>query len=233
MEKVIFLKQGTNGGLIYIATNKKNGKQYVGKTTIKFGRRIRDHIASNKNLAFGNALRKYGTDGFVFCKIPIAVSDLNVWEKYFIEKLNTLSPIGYNLTTGGDGGYALSAESREKIGLVRRGKKFGPMSEAQRKQMSESRLGPKSHFWGKRGKDTPMFGHHHTEASKLKMSENRRGTIPWNKGLVGLPVSEELIVKRRLLFGGSGNPMFGKHHSEATRAKISNTKKMKNLWKCA
>ncbi len=45
---------------------------------------------------------------------------LDGWEQYFIELFDTLSPRGYNLTTGGDGGKKYAVESREKMSKSQR-----------------------------------------------------------------------------------------------------------------
>ena len=55
-------------GIIYKATNKKNGKVYVGQTTNTLERRKRGHKDraknTNYNSHFHNAIRKYGFDVF-------------------------------------------------------------------------------------------------------------------------------------------------------------------------
>jgi group I intron endonuclease len=88
--------------VIYILENKANGKRYVGKTTYSLAERLRDHI--NTDSYIGNALRKNGIDGFTSQQIVYHKDELDYWEKYFIGKLNTVYPNGYNLTFGGDGG---------------------------------------------------------------------------------------------------------------------------------
>jgi len=91
---------------IYKATNKFNGKFYIGQTTYeKLSKRIACHIhyaiKSNSNLPFSNALRKYGREGFDWeiieeCKRE----EKGQKEIYWIDKLKPQ----YNATLGGDGG---------------------------------------------------------------------------------------------------------------------------------
>lgn len=68
------------------------------------------------------AMRKYGIDKF---KLTVlwrgCLDELNVRESYYIKKLHTFKDDalggGYNLTTGGGGGYTWSVESRHKVSL--------------------------------------------------------------------------------------------------------------------
>jgi group I intron endonuclease len=93
-----------------------NGKKYVGQTVkyLKSGKkwgylaRWNAHINEAKRCLnycrlLDNAIRKYGYENFkltLICECS-TFSELNDKEKYFIKELNTLSPNGYNLTSGG------------------------------------------------------------------------------------------------------------------------------------
>ena len=97
---------------------------------------------------------------------------------------------------------------------------------------------------GQTGDKNPFFGKHHTEKAKKKMSDCRKGVIPWNKGK---PRSEE--TKRKISKANKGKPsghkgkiqseetkkilseyaknrtgnknsFFGKHHTEETKNKL-------------
>lgn len=91
---------------IYKATNKENGKFYIGQTTYnKLSKRIACHVyyakTYNTNIPFSNALRKYGKDGFTW--EILEECDKSVRgdrEIYWISKLKPQ----YNATLGGDGG---------------------------------------------------------------------------------------------------------------------------------
>ena len=138
MGKLIQIKcKGTNSidinqSIIYKATNLINGKMYVGKTIKKLRERksAHKHEASNcnDNRYFHKAIRKYGFENFKWEVIDYALSEeisFNM-EKYYIKKLKTKAPIGYNLTDGGEGvsGY----ENKLKTGRYKRcvicGKEF-------------------------------------------------------------------------------------------------------------
>jgi len=128
---------------IYKATNKFNGKFYIGQTTYsKLSKRIACHIHyalnSNSNLPFPNALRKYGRNGFDWeiieeCKRE----ERGEREIYWIDKLNP----DYNVTLGGDGGtlgrpcpeHVKEATRQSRIVAVRdrtTGKEYPSMKEA-------------------------------------------------------------------------------------------------------
>lgn len=109
--------------VVYIAENLQNGKKYIGYTTRNLETRIKEHISSSKNekskhyfYLFKQAIRKYGADCFKWdilanCKTKEECCEL---EKLYIKKLDTISPKGYNLTEGGNGGIQ-SQETKEKI----------------------------------------------------------------------------------------------------------------------
>ena len=102
---------------IYILTS-PSGKQYVGKDR-NLPRRAKEHL-SGKNPQCRHvhrAIQKYGADAFSVEIIQYpGISDeaLNAVERWWIRRLQTLSPSGYNLTDGGDGGSP-SEEARQKI----------------------------------------------------------------------------------------------------------------------
>ena len=102
---------------IYILTS-PSGKQYVGKDKI-LPSRVRDHLSGNSPQcpAIHDAIQKYGRDAFSveIIQYPgISHKALNAVERWKIRHLQTLSPLGYNLTEGGDG-VIPSEETRQKM----------------------------------------------------------------------------------------------------------------------
>jgi len=136
--------------IIYKAVNIKNGKTYIGKTTVGLNRRIYEHHNSsnaNSKSAFHSALRKYGHDSFEWSIIDETNDEnLNELEIFYIKSLNTLVPNGYNLTNGGDGAPigklnpAKRPEVRELLSKVWLGRKH---SEESKKKMSKALKGKK------------------------------------------------------------------------------------------
>ena len=96
-------------GCVYCVVCKENGKMYVGKTKQSLKKRQAQHYsyAKRPKSIFHKALVKYGFDKFEW-KILYEDQDeaiLYQKEKDYIKELNTITPYGYNLTTGGDGNY--------------------------------------------------------------------------------------------------------------------------------
>lgn len=107
---------------IYKATNKINGKHYIGFDS-KFPSRKSSHKNSLKtttNNKFHRAIKKYGWDNFEW-EILYQSKDLdhtkNEMEKFFITEFDSYYK-GYNSTFGGEGtfGYIRSLEQKKEIG---------------------------------------------------------------------------------------------------------------------
>ena len=192
-------------GYIYLRTNKINGKKYVGQVIKK---RFKARQNRWKNLKYpyagtiiNNARKKYGIDAFDFeilkeCKDE----ELNQWEMYYVDKLNTKSPNGYNMTDGGDG----------KSGC--------PISEETKKKMSEAHKGEKSY----------MYGKHLSEETKKKLSKSHKGKKQSeetkkkrSEKLKGIKRSDEIKRKIGEAHKGEKNHMYGKHHTDEAKKKIS------------
>lgn len=93
-------------GRIYCVTNKINGKQYVGQTLRNLDARWRQHaLCYGRCRAMENAIKKYGVDAFSVAELAIADTQcaLDALEQHYIQSLNTISPAGYNLSSGGRG----------------------------------------------------------------------------------------------------------------------------------
>ena len=86
---------------IYKITNKCNGMSYIGQSN-DIKRRWREHCnkMNIKNTLLYQAMREYGKENFSFEVIEeCALVELNDKEKYYINKYNTMSPKGYNMST--------------------------------------------------------------------------------------------------------------------------------------
>ncbi len=94
-------------GIIYVYTS-PSGKKYVGQTWCE-QRRKQDHkYANGKSAAFHSAIKKYGIDSFsyeVLHQFIETQKSMNELESMEIKRLNTIYPFGYNLTSGGEGGF--------------------------------------------------------------------------------------------------------------------------------
>ena len=113
---------------IYKATNKTNGKCYIGFDSNWPNRKVCHKSSSKKqNSKFYNAIRKHNWDNFVWEIIYQSYDGhhtIKFMEPYFIKQYNSFH-CGYNSTLGGDGvlGHKHSEESKEKIKIALQGKK--------------------------------------------------------------------------------------------------------------
>jgi hypothetical protein len=65
---------------------------------------------------------------------------------------------------------------------------------------------------------------------RQKCSERVKGSIPWNKGLINIYTKEtinKMSQTRKLKYSGNKHPWYGKHHTEETRKKMSESAKKK------
>lgn len=127
--------------IVYITTNLKNGKQYVG-----------DHSTNNINdgylgsgTALKSALKKYGRKNFKREILEQCITKqlaFDLQEKYIIQ-YNTMCPDGYNISpTGGIemSGGKLSNQTKEKMSLSKLGIKF---SDKHKENLRKAHIGLK------------------------------------------------------------------------------------------
>jgi group I intron endonuclease len=173
--------------LIYLIRNTVNGKAYVGQTIRTLEERWRQHkqqgIHRYKNDALHNALLKYGLDAFEIAVLDDSartLDELNELEKFHIKAQNTLSPRGYNLTTGGFS-YQRSAETLAKMSAAMKGKKMPDTMRARlaaantgRRCSLETRAKISAATMGRKGS---RKGHKHSPESIAKMSAAQKGRV--------------------------------------------------------
>jgi GIY-YIG catalytic domain len=86
---------------IYLITNKLNGKRYIGKTQRALAARFKEHCINNEKRSrslIARAIKKYGESNFEVTPIHISLTkDALQIESFYIDKLDTLAPNGYNL----------------------------------------------------------------------------------------------------------------------------------------
>ena len=113
----------------YLITNKVTGKCYVGITSRGYMNRWKAHIKesgwSRGGWALHSAIRKYGVDSFIVEWIASSWTweCLCEAERVLIAQYNTISPNGYNMTSGGEGVCGLSESMRMQISAKNRGRK--------------------------------------------------------------------------------------------------------------
>jgi group I intron endonuclease len=198
--------------IVYQITNKQNAKSYIGFTSKTLDQRWVQHVYSatkrNSHYRLHAAIRKYGIENFSRSVLAETIDGdyaLNVLEPQFIAEFDTQNA-GYNTKPGGSKrGWKHTPEALKKISLHNR--------------------------W--RGKDrsgelNPMFGQHHTEEAKLKVSVANQG----NQYRLGTTQSEDTKQKigdKALARYSAGfvNARRGVTLSDETKSRISEAKKGK------
>lgn len=188
-------------GYIYETTNLVNGKKYIGKhKSTKF-----DVQYLGSGVALKKAISKYGKENFVVKileEIYTNQEELDKKEKEWIIKCNAVKDKKYyNRSYGG--------ENEGWFGINKAVKENGGLPKVTRIKMSKSR----------RGEKHPMYGKHHSEASKKKMSEIKRGK----------KTSEETKKKQSEALKGEKAYWYGKHLKKETREKLSKAHKGQNI----
>lgn len=158
-------------GYIYKIVNQINGKIYVGQTICNIKKRFREHkhASLNQNTYLYNAMRKYGVENFSIMVIDCvnSLDELNEKEIYWIKKLNSKTPNGYNILDGGLGvkGFHHSKETKELLKIKSTGNKNAKgkhnLSIEGRKNMILAHKDKVSNFKNKK----------HTEMAKSKLSQ--------------------------------------------------------------
>jgi group I intron endonuclease len=216
---------------IYLYVNQQTKIAYIGKTS---NINLRDYLhryAANVRKVdtyFYNAIRKYGLDAFKRVLITTTSSDEEayVMETRFISEFRRLGFKLYNLTDGGDGLLNPSEETKQKIRDGQKNRR--PLTPEDRLAMSKRTSGSGNPMFGRKhstdsisknvasnriallGEKNPMFGKKHSHASKIKMSEKKKGS----------KASDETKAKMSARRKKENNSFFGKTHSPEIRAKL-------------
>jgi group I intron endonuclease len=166
--------------IVYKSTCLENGKSYVGITTRTLEKRKRQHLKTARGgrvaSPFYRAINKYGPDSFAWeiLEKVLFVDSLLALERYYIKKFKTLSPDGYNLTSGGDGTFNPSAETRKKMSMAKMGT-HRIFSNEHRKRLSEARTAWCSKPENKKKLSQINLGHPVSESTKKKISIAHKG----------------------------------------------------------
>lgn len=133
---------------VYLVTNTRNGKRYVGITKGTVEARWAGHVKLARmggTQLFMRAIRKHGPENFTL-EVLEECSDyelLKARETHWIEELGTFAPAGYNSTLGGEGsiGYKHTEAARERLRDAMLGVKRGPMPESTKQKLSAAKRG--------------------------------------------------------------------------------------------
>lgn len=167
---------------IYCIENISTNKKYIGQSVnIKY--RWTKHMHElNSNSHYNDYLQKawnkYGENDFKFYVLEYCTSNkLDEKEIYYINMYNTIDrDFGYNLKSGGQfSANTYSKETKQKLSKsikesycnsnLRELRSFSALNQWANPKIKEKIL----------GENNGMYGKHHTEESKKKMSETRIG----------------------------------------------------------
>lgn len=163
--------------VVYITTNLINGKQYIGDHSVNDN--IHDKYYGS-GILIKAALKKYGKKNFrkeILEQFNSKEEAFNAQEKYIL-KHNTLIPNGYNINS--KGGKCVHTEmstiGKENISKTHKGKKYGPITEERRQNISNSLKGRKISKEHKKSLDAgrQKTQHNHTEETKRLISESMK-----------------------------------------------------------
>lgn len=174
---------------IYCIENISTNKKYIGQS-VDIHTRWCHHRSELKNHThFNDYLQKswdkYGEDDFKFYVIEYCdICELDDKENYYIDLYNTTDrDFGYNLKTGGqDRNAVFSDELRERISEAVKQDYIDHPEKREHKRESALKYWSNQETKNKRsGKNASMYGKHHTEESKRKISEARKGTVSYRR----------------------------------------------------
>lgn len=160
-----------NNYIVYVHTNKINGKRYFGITKQSLSKRFKNGEGYKHSSHFYNAIQKYGWDNFDHEIIASGLSkeEAQNIEIELIQKHNTQDKqFGYNISRGGEW-HEYSDEAKERVSKLFMGPgnpNYGHrLSEEQRKELSLRR----------RGVNAPGYGKEISDEKRKKISASHTG----------------------------------------------------------
>jgi group I intron endonuclease len=218
--------------LIYKATNKINGKAYIGQTTRSLNGRVSSHMrearkGKRSKSAFHNALLKHGLGSFEIEVVENCdtIDQLNERERHWIATLKTICPSGYNIEEGGKH-FVMSEATRAKL----RGRKLSDETRHLISQINRNR----SPEWNKKISDA---------AKRRIPTDNQRralaagctrprtaAEIEWLKGETNpraLLTDDQVREIRRLYSSNTSNDRWA--HKEYTQDRLARMFNVKQI----
>lgn len=242
-------KRRDKPGVVYLAKNKIDGKLYVGQTVASLSTRRSNHKYSahhGSEFSFHAAIRNYGIDAIEFTILERCCGRecLNAAETRWIEYYGSMSPKGYNLTTGGQGNIP-SEETRKKMSewmkknrtpeqmrvfrekgqAAVRGSKWTPERYEMRKSYEHTEATRQKISLGNKGKRRSIEARKHISEAKIGVPQPRMIGNQYAKGH-----SHEMTPEIRRKIAES---KIGKPRSEEVKRKMSESRKGKPGHPCS
>lgn len=109
--------------IVYLAVCRVNQKAYVGQTSRDIQYRFSRHKDDKKSM-ISHAIRKHGLENFDIAVLETCATqpETDLKERYWIARIGSRAPVGYNLSDGGMGafGSTRSPETRAKMSAYRK-----------------------------------------------------------------------------------------------------------------
>lgn len=229
---------------VYCHTNKINGKRYIGitseknpKNRWKNGYGYKPDKQNNQNVAFWNAIQKYGWGNFEHevLKDDLMENQAKELEKYYIEKYKTFIGFfkyrkdrkGYNSTLGGDGTCGLCGELHHNYGTHLTEEQKQHISECNSVHVSEYDInGNFIKEWNSEKEICDTYGINYKTLWEIMHGKR---VISWKKKIFrykGEAFDKYRTVK--LDQSGENHPMYGRKHTYDSIKKIKENRKGKN-----
>lgn len=226
-----------------------SAKVYIGITSRDPAVRFGNGKGYKSNVHFWNAIAKYGWDAFdhVIIAEGLTYERACEMEKNLIAEARSYdSRFGYNIALGGQG-HTMTESSKAKLSCRLKEYYAAPEQKAKMSARSKAVWADDDYHRAHSGENHPMYGHHHTDASKAKMSEARKGKPSWHKGKkrsaesrqkmrkaqlghVGTPWTEEHKALQSRRMAGANNPNYGKSNpAQISMLKQINEKPVRQL----
>ena len=228
---------------VYCHTNKLNNKKYIGitsesdpKNRWKNGYGYKPDKGNNQNVAFWNAIQKYGWENFdhEILADNLTEDKAKELEKYYIKYYETFIGFhkkrcdrkGYNSTLGGDGTCGLSGELHPNYGTH--------LTEWQKQRISEHNSVPVCEY-NKDGKlikewksEKDICDCYGVDYKTLWEIMHGKRVLSW-KGKIFRYKGEQFDKYRteKLDMSGEKHPMYGRKHTKESINKIKNNRKGK------
>lgn len=189
--------------VVYVIQNLINNKKYVGQTK-NFVKRKAGHLYDVKRgceKPLYRAIRKYGVENFSFEIIEECLDEIiNEREQHWVAHFDSFNPEkGYNLTPSG---------RYNNIEIV---------SEETKHKLSQLFSGDKNPCFGRVGALHPMFGKHHSNEARMKIScglekamkEGRLKPFSWQGKTHKQETKEKIGKANSISQKGEKNSQFG------------------------